>query len=65
MFSLTMSMIPAAAASSDSPIASATVPTAARAASTSSAISPPARLVGRYPRTTLASVTVGCSPPLP
>ena len=47
MFSLTMSTIPAAAASSDNPIASATVPTAVRAASTSSVISPPARLVGR------------------
>jgi hypothetical protein len=48
MFSLTMSTIPAAAASGDgSPIASATFPTAARAASTSSVISPPASDGGR------------------
>ena len=48
MFSLTMSTMPAAAASTDSrPMASATVCTAARAASTSSVISPPASDGGR------------------
>ena len=66
MFSLTMSTMPAAAASGESsPIASATLPTAARDASTSRVISPPASEEGRYPRTTLASVTVGSPPPLP
>ena len=41
------------------PIASAIVCTAARAASTSSSISPPSRRGGRWPSTTFASVTVG------
>ena len=66
MFSLTIARIPSAACSTDSsPIASATFCTAARAASTSSSISPPSRRGGRWPRTTFASVTVGSSPPLP
>jgi hypothetical protein len=48
MFSLTMSTMPAAAASGDSsPMASATLPTEARAASTSRVISPPASDDGR------------------
>ncbi len=48
MFSLTMSTMPAAAASGlGSPIASAIVPTAARAAATSRVISPPASAAGR------------------
>ncbi len=48
MFSLTMSMIPAAAASTESrPVASAMVWTAVRAASGSSVISPPASALGR------------------
>nr|WP_241994932.1 hypothetical protein [Kribbella sp. VKM Ac-2568] len=60
MFSLTMSTMPAAAASTDSSaVASAIGFTAARAASRSSVISPPASSVGRYPSTTFASVTVG------
>jgi hypothetical protein len=48
MFSLTMSMIPAAAASALSrPMASAMVCTAARDASRSRLISPPASVLGR------------------
>jgi hypothetical protein len=47
MFSLTMSMIPAAASSIGRPIAVATCPTAARAASASRVISPPSSAGGR------------------
>ena len=66
MFSLTIARIPSAAASTEaSPIASCTFATAARAASTSSSISPPSRRGGRWPSTTLASVTVGSAPPFP
>ena len=65
MFSLTIARIPSAAWSTDSPIASATPATAVRAASASSVISPPIRRGGRWPTTTLASVTVGAVPPLP
>ena len=65
MFSLTIRRMPSAASSRPSPIASAIVCTAAFAASTSSAISPPIRSAGRWPRTTLASVTVGSVPPWP
>ena len=66
MFSLTIASIPSAASSAEpSPIASAIVCTAARAASTSSDISPPRSCGGRCPSTTFASVTVGSSPPLP
>ena len=64
MFSLTMSMMPAAAASTESrPVASAIVCTAVRAASGSRVTSPPASADGRWPSTTLASVTVGSVPP--
>ena len=66
MFSLTMATMPSAASSTlASPIASAIFCIAARAAPTSSVISPPSRLGGRCPSTTFASVTVGSSPPLP
>ena len=66
MFSFTIARIPSAASSAESrPIASAIVCTEARAASASSAISPPSRLGGRCPRTTFASVTVGSVPPRP
>ena len=65
MFSLTILRIPSAASSRLRPIASAIVPTAVRAASTSSSISPPISRGGRWPTTTLASVTVGAVPPRP
>ena len=59
MFSLTIRRMPSAAASRPAPSRRRPSATAARAASTSSDISPPIRSAGRWPSTTLASVTVG------
>ena len=61
--SSTMLTIARAVSSTPVPRASATCATAANAASASSSSSPPSRRGGRWPRTTLASVTVASVPP--
>jgi hypothetical protein len=66
MLLLAIRTIAIAVSSSPLPIASATRPTAARAASASSVMAPPRKLSGLIrPSTTLASVTVALSPPAP